>query len=138
MDNLRWNEGGSIPPAYLEHGGWHWGEALTTLPWNWDDNPKLGWDKWNHDPSKDINSTIPDYVDAMKVSPGNEWTDEPYDSVTPKGNVNNNTIDSNMVDSIPENAVDNNPLPSEWEGYAKEYNSNLYDSIPIVTGKQPY
>jgi len=119
MDNLRWNEGGSIPPAYLEHGGWHWGDPST-----W------AWDKWNHDPSKDINSTIPDYVDAMKVSPGNEWTDEPYDSVTPKGNVNNNTIDSNMVDSIPENAVDNNPLPSEWEGYAKEYNSNLYDSIP--------
>ncbi len=91
MDNLRWNEGGAIPPAYLEHGGWHWGEALTTLPWNWKDNPNLGWDKWNYEE-------------------------------TP--------IDSNMADSIPENAVNNNPLPSEWKGYTEEYNRNLYDSIP--------
>jgi len=78
MDNLRWNEGGAIPPAYLEHGGWHWGDPST---WSWD--------HWNYDPAKDITKTIPDY----KVSPGNEWTDEPY----------------------------GNPLPESWKGYAEEH-----------------
>ena len=65
MDNFRWNEGGAIPPAYLEHGGWHWGSPST---WSWD--------HWNYDPAKDPNS--------------------------------------NLYDSIPNEPVNNNPLPEKW------------------------
>ncbi len=31
-ENLRWNEGGEIPPAYLNHGGIHLGQPSTWIP----------------------------------------------------------------------------------------------------------
>ena len=104
IDNLTWNEGGVIPPAYLEHGGWHWGDPST---WSWD--------HWNYDPAKNPNKNIPDYIGPPISTEQHDkmWGGRPDD--------NNNPLPESWKG-----------YADHWEGATGEGSGYETEYIPIV------